>query len=73
MSLGPVRWAIGDLEDDVKANIFDSGSTPYPINQSRIDWLFDNDKTDLPNDLRPACHRSEHSYTAAIQGGWSPR
>ena len=59
-----VRWAIGDLEDHVKANIFDSASTPYPINQSRIDWLFDNDKTDLPNELRPPCHRSDHSYTA---------
>ena len=59
-----VRWAIGDLEDDVKDTTFDSASTPYPINQSRIDWLFDNDKTDLPNELRPPCHRSDHSYTA---------
>lgn len=59
-----VRWAIGDLEDDVKDTTFDSASTPYPVNQSRIDWLFDNDKTDLPNELRPPCHRSDHSYTA---------
>ena len=59
-----VRWAIGDLEDRTKATIFDSASTPYPINQSRIDWLFENDKTDLPNELRPPCHRSDHSYTA---------
>ena len=59
-----VRWAIGDLEDGVEANIFNSASNPRPINQSRIDWLFDNDKTDLPNELRPPCHRSDHSYTA---------
>ena len=59
-----VRWAIGDLEDYVKDTTFDSASTPYPINQSRIDWLFDNDKTDLPNELRPPCHRSDHTYTA---------
>ena len=59
-----VRWAIEDLEEEVKATIFDSASTPYPINQSRIDWLFDNDRTDLPNELRPPCHRSDHSYTA---------
>ena len=59
-----VRWAIGDLEDGTKTNIFDSASTPYSINQSRIDWLFDNDETDLPNELRPQCHRSDHSYTA---------
>ena len=59
-----VRWAIGDLEDNIEATTFDSASTPYPINQSRIDWLFDNDKTDLPNELRPPCHRSDHTYTA---------
>ena len=59
-----VRWAIGDLEDGTKANTFDSASKPYSINQSRIDWLFDNDETDLPNELRPQCHRSDHSYTA---------
>ena len=59
-----VRWAIGDLEDGAKTNIFDSASKPYSINQSRIDWLFDNDETDLPNELRPQCHRSDHSYTA---------
>ena len=59
-----VRWAIEDLEDDVKATIFDSASIPYPINQSRIDWLFDHGRTDLPNELRPPCHQSDHSYPA---------
>lgn len=57
-----VRWAIEDLEDDEKATIFDTASTPYPVNQSRIDWLFDQDKTDLPNEYRPPCHRSDNSY-----------
>ena len=59
-----IRWAIGDLEDATKSNLFDSPSQPYPVNQSRIDWLFDNDEVDLPNKLRPPCHRSDHSYTA---------
>ena len=59
-----VRWAIGDLEDRAEADIFDSASIPYPINQSRIDWLFETGETDLPNELRPPCHRSDHSYTA---------
>ncbi len=59
-----VRWAIEDLEKDEKDTTFDSASTPYPNNQSRIDWLFDNDRTDLPNKLRPSCHRSDHSYHA---------
>ncbi len=59
-----VQWAIGDLEDAPRAHIFDTASTPYPVNQSRIDWLFDNDEDNLPNELRPPCHRSDHSYTA---------
>ena len=59
-----VRWAIEDLKDAGESNLFDSPSKPYPVNQSRIDWLFDNGKKDLPNDLRPPCHRSDHSYTA---------
>ena len=59
-----VRWAIGDLEDVRKTTLFDSASKPYPINQSRIDWLFENDEINLPNKLRPLCHRSNHSYTA---------
>ena len=59
-----VRWAIEDLEDEPSSCIFDTASTPYPVNQSRIDWLFDKDKTNLPNRLRPPCHRSDHSYTA---------
>lgn len=60
----PIRWAIGDLEDRTATTIFDSASTPYPRNQSRIDWLFEKNKTDLPNHLRPPCHQSDHSYTA---------
>ena len=59
-----IRWAIEDLEDAAKPNLFDSPSRPYPVNQCRINWLFDNDQIDLPNRLRPPCHRADHSYTA---------
>ena len=48
-----VRWAIGDLENASNTTLFDSASTPYPINQFRINWLFNNDEKDLPNKLRP--------------------
>lgn len=57
-----VRWAIGDLEDVRKATLFDSAPKPNSENQCRIDWLFENGANDLPNDLRPPCHRSNHSY-----------
>lgn len=57
-----VRWAIADLENATNTGIFDSASTPYASNKSRIDWLFEHDETDLPNELRPPCHNSHHSY-----------
>ena len=59
-----LRWAIEDLQNLPRSNLFDTPSRPYPVNQSRIDWLFDNDQRDLPNEMRPPCHRSDHSYTA---------
>ena len=57
-------WAIGGLEDMPQFNTFNSPSRPYATSQSRINWLFDNDRFDLPNEFRPPCHRSDHSYTA---------
>lgn len=34
-------------------------------NVTRINYLFDNDLYDLPNELRPACHRDKvHSYVS---------
>lgn len=59
-----VGWAIGDLKDVERSRLLDKPSTPSDTNQSRINWLFDNDEDDLPNDRRPLCHQSEHSYTA---------
>ena len=59
-----VGWAIGDLKDEERAGLFDSPSTPQPHTTTRIDWLFDNDEFDLPNEHRPICHQTEHSYTA---------
>lgn len=59
-----VRWAIGDLETNARTNLFDSPSKSNADNRSRIDWLFDNDESNLPNRLRPPCHQSDHSYTA---------
>jgi len=57
-----VRWTIEDLLDHRGTSAFDLPSRPSPENQARIDWLFEHDAHDLPNRLRPPCHRSEHSY-----------
>jgi DNA (cytosine-5)-methyltransferase 1 len=57
-----VRWAIADLVKVKAKRMFDSASVPTKENVERIAWLFDKDRYDLPNWLRPECHRSDHSY-----------
>jgi DNA (cytosine-5)-methyltransferase 1 len=57
-----VEWAIGDLLEIDSDAMLDTPSVPSEENDSRIDWLFDNDAHDLPNPLRPACHHNDHSY-----------
>ncbi|QYN02365.1 DNA cytosine methyltransferase [Pseudomonas protegens] len=58
-----VRWAIGDLEDSSGTKLSDKPSTPSKDNRARIDYLFDNDIDDLPDNQRPPCHQhGNHSY-----------
>jgi DNA (cytosine-5)-methyltransferase 1 len=59
-----VRWAVGDLVGAQAHGMFDTSSTPSPDNVRRMRWLLDHDEYDLPNRLRPSCHRSEHSYVS---------
>jgi DNA (cytosine-5)-methyltransferase 1 len=66
-----VRWAIKDLLD-ATAEGFDAASVPSAENAERMAWLQRTGKTDLPNPLRPKCHREpkrrddgtakEHTY-----------
>jgi DNA-methyltransferase (dcm) len=69
MRRGPntVLQAIADLED--RAGISESPEFKTtklsPDNVRRIDYLFDNDIFDLPNSMRPRCHRDkDHSYVS---------
>jgi len=57
-----VRWAIGDLVKVKSDEIFDTPGRASPANMARIQYLFDEDKYDLPNSRRPLCHQSDHSY-----------
>jgi DNA (cytosine-5)-methyltransferase 1 len=55
--------AIGDLEDaDTHDELFDSPATLSPENRMRVDHLFDRDLYELPNSVRPDCHREGHTY-----------
>lgn len=61
-----VRWAISDLVDIVAESGPDSPSRASAENKTRMQWLHAAPgRTDLPNTMRPACHRDKvHSYTS---------
>lgn len=58
-----VGWAIGDLLDVSSDDPMDAVTAVSAVSRDRIDWLFDNDEYDLPDELRPDCHRTKsHTY-----------
>ena len=57
-----VWWAISDLETRSGDDPMDRAAELSPENRQRIDWLFDNEKYDLPCSERPECHRESTSY-----------
>ena len=57
-----LRWAIGDLMDVVPGDLFDTGAELSDVNRRRIEYLFDNDEYDLPNEHRPDSHKNGHTY-----------
>lgn len=57
-------WAIRDLERPTPQRLFDKPPAISDANHKRIAYLFDKRKYALPNDLRPKCHQSDHSYNS---------
>jgi DNA (cytosine-5)-methyltransferase 1 len=56
-------WAIGDLRNLKGIIPFDTASKHSRVNQERIAYLFKNNRHELPDSMRPDCHRlKEHSY-----------
>ncbi len=54
-----------ELEPEVEGSLKTKRSTISADNRTRIDYLFRSQSYDLPNDLRPPCHRDkEHSYVS---------
>ena len=59
----PIEWAIKDIADKSRDLLVDRVAVPQMQTRKRIDYLFDNDLYELPNDQRPPCHRDKlHSY-----------
>ena len=57
-----LRAAIADLADVNDRKGLDVAPNASPPNIERMQWLLDNNKYDLPNELRPKCHQDDHSY-----------
>jgi DNA (cytosine-5)-methyltransferase 1 len=61
-----LQWAIGDLLggalETIKTNIMDTVPVLSAENLQRINHLFDNDLYDLPDAVRPDCHKNGNTY-----------
>lgn len=64
LRLSPItlRQAISDLQNISADDVFNTIGNLSKENVKRIDWLFDHDAFDLPNKLRPDCHKDGHTY-----------
>lgn len=69
----PISAAIGDLFDRAADDQFDAAPTPTEANRQRIEYLFRHDLHDLPNEVRPDCHRNGTSYTSVYGRLWWDR
>ncbi|MEE4719340.1 DNA cytosine methyltransferase [Pseudomonas alliivorans] len=60
------KFNLGDVLADLvgieSKEIFDSPSKMSATNLERAEFLYSTDVYDLPNELRPPCHRGQHSY-----------
>jgi len=57
-----LREAIGDLIVIKKKTFMDENPVLSAENQARIEYLFEHDLYDLPNKVRPDCHKNGHTY-----------
>lgn len=59
-----LRWAIGDIAHEAGGGLFTTPSRMSVQNLERARYLLRRDEYDLPNALRPPCHREKptHKY-----------
>lgn len=57
-----LREVIGDLAGSKATSFMDETAMLSAENQARIDYLFDKKLFDLPNKIRPDCHKNGHTY-----------
>ena len=67
------EWACHDLNTDT-SNGFDTTATPTPVTKKRIDWLHQSGEFNLPDSMRPDCHKlKEHRYHSVYGRMWTGR
>lgn len=58
-----LRWACEDLLELGSDSPFDTAAVHSIVNQNRIKYLFEHSLFDLPDEVRPDCHRLKiHAY-----------
>lgn len=60
----PASWALSDLLDKQNISVMDTPPAVTQVNQARINYLFDNEVHNLPDDQRPICHQGGTTYNA---------
>jgi len=72
-----LQWAMGDLLKDpykpLKLGIMDKGPALSAENLTRIQHLFENDLHDLPDAVRPDCHKNGNTYPSVYGRLWWDR
>jgi DNA (cytosine-5)-methyltransferase 1 len=70
----PLSWAIGDLLSDLskepKTGVMDTVPELSEDNLIRIHHLFDNDLDNLPDSVRPDCHKDGNTYPSVYGRLW---
>jgi DNA (cytosine-5)-methyltransferase 1 len=59
----PLSWAISDLAGNIDQGMMGQLPEMAPQTLDRVNYLFDNDLYNLPDEQRPDCHREKaHTY-----------
>jgi DNA (cytosine-5)-methyltransferase 1 len=61
-----VEFAIKDLSRKINRTPFDTPAQSSEENLRRIDYLFDKELYDLPNKVRPDCHKNGTTYGSVM-------
>lgn len=71
----PVSWLLDDLAkkplDD--SDVMSSVPQLSADNWVRVNYLFEANRHDLPNDIRPDCHKDGHTYPATYGRMWADK